>query len=149
MRRKYQQGFTLIELMIVVAIIGILAAVAIPAYQDYTAKAQASEGFTMLSWFKTPVTDAAGSNGIIAACVQSAYPGTISSGKSVVTLSFSQTGTTCDLTATFAATGVNSKLVGKQVLFRYDVNDGSWKCGSDLSAGVQSKSCQGTLASPT
>lgn len=51
--KKVQAGFTLIELMIVVAIIGILAAIAIPAYQDYTAKAQASEAFTLLDGLKT------------------------------------------------------------------------------------------------
>lgn len=51
--KKYQQGFTLIELMIVVAIIGILAAIAIPAYQDYTVKAQVSEAFTILDGMKT------------------------------------------------------------------------------------------------
>lgn len=55
--KRVQQGFTLIELMIVVAIIGILAAVAIPAYQDYTIRAQVSEGLNMASGIKTAVQD--------------------------------------------------------------------------------------------
>jgi type IV pilus assembly protein PilA len=53
-----QDGFTLIELMIVVAIIGILAAIAIPAYQDYTIRAQVAEGINMAALAKTPITDA-------------------------------------------------------------------------------------------
>ena len=54
---KKQQGFTLIELMIVVAIIGILAAIAIPAYQDYTIRAQVSEGLNLAGGSKTAVTE--------------------------------------------------------------------------------------------
>ena len=55
--KKRQLGFTLIELMIVVAIIGILAAIAIPAYQDYTIRAQVSEGLTLVSGAKTAVSE--------------------------------------------------------------------------------------------
>lgn len=55
--KRVQQGFTLIELMIVVAIVGILAAVAIPAYQDYTVRARVSEGMSMASAAKTVVAE--------------------------------------------------------------------------------------------
>lgn len=57
MSRQMQKGFTLIELMIVVAIIGILAAVALPAYQDYTVRAKVTEGLTLASGAKTAVAE--------------------------------------------------------------------------------------------
>jgi type IV pilus assembly protein PilA len=54
---KQQKGFTLIELMIVIAIIGILAAIAIPAYQDYTIRAKVSEGLSLAATVKLAVTE--------------------------------------------------------------------------------------------
>jgi type IV pilus assembly protein PilA len=64
MLKKVQQGFTLIELMIVVAIIGILAAIAIPAYQDYTVRAKVTEGLNIADSAKTAVAEGFQSNAI-------------------------------------------------------------------------------------
>jgi len=64
MKRSIQKGFTLIELMIVVAIIGILAAVALPAYQDYTVRAKLSEGLVGASSAKVTITDGFTSDGL-------------------------------------------------------------------------------------
>lgn len=61
---RTEKGFTLIELMIVVAIIGILAAVAIPAYTDYLKRAQVSEGVNLLGGLKTPTEEFVGSRGV-------------------------------------------------------------------------------------
>src|SRR5580698_818870 len=62
--KKLQQGFTLIELMIVVAIIGILAAIAIPAYQNYTIRAQVTEGLTLADGWKTAVSEYYANKGV-------------------------------------------------------------------------------------
>ena len=104
MKRNLQKGFTLIELMIVVAIIGILAAVALPAYQDYTARAQVSEGFTMTSGQKTTIAEYAQTNGI--------YPGAATTPKAAdlaVTGKYASSAVAVDtgiITVTMADAGV-------------------------------------------
>jgi type IV pilus assembly protein PilA len=107
MKRSIQKGFTLIELMIVVAIIGILAAVALPAYQDYTIRSKVSEGLVMAESFKTSIAEAttmaelaanvAAANGTVAATNPTKY-----------LTSIQAVGTTGVITATYNATNVGA-----------------------------------------
>ena len=139
--KKVQQGFTLIELMIVVAIIGILAAIAIPAYSDYTAKSQAAEAYTLLDGLKTPIADQMSQDATATGCVLPASA--ITTGKYVASMATTFAAPVCTVTATFAATGVNTQLISKTVIMTFNSSTGKFDCsGGTLSTTIKPKACQ-------
>ncbi|EMT1645964.1 pilin, partial [Neisseria gonorrhoeae] len=127
-----QKGFTLIELMIVIAIVGILAAVALPAYQDYTARAQVSEAILLAEGQKSAVTEYYLNNGIwpenngdagvaSPSDIKGKYVKSVTVAKGVVT-------------ATMNSTGVNKEIKGKKLSLWGRRENGSvkWFCGQPV-----------------
>src|SRR4026209_1779916 len=105
--KHLQKGFTLIELMIVVAIIGILAAIALPAYQDYTIRSQVSEGPTLSEGIKVAIADYYANNGTWPADMTAAGFGSNVVSGSYVSSIAQANGL---ITITYGSTKANSKL---------------------------------------
>ncbi|HEZ5887295.1 TPA: pilin [Neisseria meningitidis] len=127
-----QKGFTLIELMIVIAIVGILAAVALPAYQDYTARAQVSEAILLAEGQKSAVTEYYLNHG--------KWPGGNSdagvASSSTIKGKYVQSVEVKNgvITATMLSSGVNNEIKGKKLSLWAKRQDGSvkWFCGQPV-----------------
>ena len=131
MNANIQKGFTLIELMIVIAIIGILAAIAIPSYQDYIARSQVSEAFTLADGLKTSIATNRQTGKCFADASETAVAGTEAApgpdaiygkyGSAVIGSTGTAGAPPCIITYTFKGAGVSDKLTSG--IIALDVND--------------------------
>ena len=148
MKKQLQQGFTLIELMIVVAIIGILAAIAIPAYQNYVIRAQVSEGLSLSGGLKTAAAEYFSNHGNFpatnisagmspAASITGNYVGSVGMVNGLITVQYGVNGGTGGAKA-------NSNIVGKTLLLSGTGTGGSitWVCkAGTISTNYLPSSC--------
>jgi type IV pilus assembly protein PilA len=139
-------GFTLIELMIVVAIIGILSGLAMPQYQVYSARAQVSEALVLLGGLKPGIAEGMSVQGASGCGIPD---GSVNAGKYVSSIAADKN-SPCKLTSTFKtnakdSTGDVSALIsGKSVNLTYTPETGLWSCDSNLESKVRPRDCADT-----
>ncbi|EMR8431339.1 pilin, partial [Neisseria gonorrhoeae] len=134
-----QKGFTLIELMIVIAIVGILAAVALPAYQDYTARAQVSEAILLAEGQKSAVTEYYLNNG---KWPENNSAAGVASASKIIGKYVKQVEVKNGVvTATMKSDGVNKEIQGKKLSLWAKRQDGSvkWFCGQPVTRDAADK----------
>lgn len=141
MKRTMQQGFTLIELMIVVAIIGILAAVALPAYQDYTTRAKVSEMILAASSGRTALSEAFATNGAFPATASGSDYITNASSQYVASVSYALTSSNAVITVTGSQNlggTANGKAITLTGVGNPNTGTVQWTCASP-SGGMPAK----------
>ncbi len=137
-KKKLQKGFTLIELMIVVAVIGVLAAIAMPQYQKYIAKSEVASVLATLTGVKTNAEAYTVENGVFPTTAQSSAIGIPTMDLGTVTLPASSTDASGVLTFTFGAVSTDaSALVADKVLTLTRDTSGGWTCATTASGTTQ------------